>query len=361
MARRKATKSIRRKSITSKLNNLIERRLKSVLESPVLNIVEETTKISDIIKNPEKAVEIGKPLKDNIKIDDSDKAKPFDLIDLVKPDDDGMHKMPDGTMMLDSEMEEDIIVIDKNTLNEENQRRLLEEERMRRTIEDERWSDLKQSFLDDRKRREHFIKEIALMKREFELYLKEKYPDIVGDKAIKTSEIVKTKDEILKARDSIKISLDKHKYIMIERLEKEKLRKVQEGKLKINRKEDSLVSTFLEEEIVIEQQEKLDRNPEIQKLNPIQKQIKEMKDMERELGRPIIPHRDIVESNESDFDTDTETDSTDILIKPEDVSPFENYKERREPLERLRKSLSKNGGDDDYIVNMDKLDRKELE
>lgn len=347
MARRKITKSNRRKSRTSKLNNLIERRLESVLESPVLNIVDETTKISDIIKNPEKSVEIGKPLKDNIRIDDSDKAKPIDLIDLVKPDE-AIADLPD----------EDIIIIDKNTLDEENQRRLFEEERERRAVEDERWEDLKQSFLDDRRRREEFIKQIALMKIEFDLYLKEKYPDIVGDKSIKTEEIDKTQDEIIKSKNLIKKSLDTHKYIMIERLEKEKLRKIREGKLKINRKEDSLVSTFLEEEIVIEQQEKLDRNPEIQKLNPIQKQIKDMKRMERELGRAIIPHRDIIESNESDFDTDTETDSTDILIKPGGESPFENYKERREPLERLRKSLSKNGGEDDYIVNMDKLDRK---
>lgn len=350
MARRMTTKSSRRKSTSSRLNKLIERRLKSVLESPVLTNVEESTKIADIIKNPEVSVSIGKPLKDNIKIDNSDEAKPIELIDILKPDD-VTSDLPD----------EDVIVIDKNLLNEENQRRLFEEERERRAVEDERWADLQQSFIDDRKRREHFIKEIELMKIEFDLYLKEKYPDIVGEKSIRTSDIDKTKEIITIARSEIKKSLSKHKYIMIQRLEKEKLRKVREGKFKINLKEDSLVSTFLEEEIVIEQQEKLDRNPEIQKLNPIQKQIRDMKAMERELGRPIIPHRDIVESNESDFDTDTETDSTDILIKTEDSSPFENYKERREPLERLRRSLSKNNGEDDYIVNMDKSDRKELE
>jgi hypothetical protein len=350
MASRKATKSRQRKLENSKLNELISKRLKSVLESPVLNTVDETTKISDIIKTPDKTIETGKLLKDNIKIDDSDKAKPIDLIDLIKPD--------EVTFGLP---EDDVIVIDKNQLDEENQRRLFEEERERRLVEDERWADLKQSFIDDKRRREEFIKKIALMKKEFDLYLKEKYPDIVGDKSIKTEEIVKTKEEILRAKALVKKSLEEHKRIMIERLDREKLRKVKEGKFKINIKEDKLVSTFLEEEIVIEQQEKLDRNPEIEGLNPIEKQIKDMKRMEKELGRPIIPHRDIVESNESDFDTDTETDSTDILIKPGNTSPFENYEERREPLERLRKSLSDGKGEDDFIVKMDKSDRKELE
>ena len=33
--------------------------------------------------------------------------------------------------------------------------------------------------------------------------------------------------------------------------------------------------------------------------------------MEIRLGRPIVPHRDIVESNESDFDSESASKSTD--------------------------------------------------
>ena len=64
MASRKATKSRQRKLENSKLNELISKRLKSVLESPVLNTVDETTKISDIIKTPDKTIETGKLLKE---------------------------------------------------------------------------------------------------------------------------------------------------------------------------------------------------------------------------------------------------------------------------------------------------------
>ena len=59
--------------------------------------------------------------------------------------------------------------------------------------------------------------------------------------------------------------------------------------------------------------------------------------MEIRLGRPIVPHRDIVESNESDFDSESASKSTDLLIKPKEESPFENYEEKREILEVLRR------------------------
>ena len=145
---------------------------------------------------------------------------------------------------------------------------------------------------------------------------------------------------------------------MIKRVEEEKIRKQKEIKLVTNTKTAKNVSTFLEEEIIIEQQEKKDRNPEIDGLNDVQKIIKEANDMEVRLGRPIVPHRDIVESNESDFDSDTATKSTDILIKPSQKSPFENYEEKRDVLEVLRQSLSNNTNEDDFIVKMDKDDRK---
>jgi len=55
-------------------------------------------------------------------------------------------------------------------------------------------------------------------------------------------------------------------------------------------------------------------------LNDVQRTIRDIAAMELQLGRPIIPHRDIVESEESDFDSNTYTKPTDILIKPNDIN-----------------------------------------
>jgi len=46
----------------------------------------------------------------------------------------------------------------------------------------------------------------------------------------------------------------------------------------------------------------------------VQQTIDRVKQIEGELGRSIVPHRDIVESEESDFDTNSSTKSTDVLI-----------------------------------------------
>lgn len=321
---------------------LLEQRLAQVLNAPVKEA--ESTIIKDIIKSPEKEVKTGQLLDDNIKIDDSDKVSADVLLDILKS--------PIATEKPTP------IVIDVATLAAEEQRRLFEEERERRKIEDERWADITQGFEDEAQRRIDFKKEIQLLKLEFDLYLKEKYPDIVGDKSIKTKEVESTKTTIRNLVDAQTLQKNSIKERMVARIEKEKLRKTKEDGFIINKKEDLLVSTFLEEEIVIEQQEKKDRNPELDGLNSVEKQIKDMKLMEKKLGRPIIPHRDIIESEESDFDTDTETDSNDILIREGGETPFENYKERREPLERLRKSLNGEDTEEDFIVKQDKLDRK---
>ena len=122
----------------------------------------------------------------------------------------------------------------------------------------------------------------------------------------------------------------------------EKLRKQKEVKMLTNTKTEKNVSTFLEEEIIIEQQEKIQRNPELDGLNKIERTIKEMKQMEIRLGRPIVPHRDIVESDESDFDSQSATKETDILIRPSQKSPFENYEEKREILDVFLIQMERN-------------------
>jgi len=337
-----------------RLNNLIENRLQSRMSKPLIKNpkrpLEESTKISNIIKEPK-----------NLSPDKSDKATTKELIDLVKPlptnDGDVQSIVSSILNPKTTEIKVDEI-LDTNQFSEEDKRRIFSEEKERRLIEDERFRKIQEAFNDEIERRETFKKELEQMKIEFDLYLKEKYPEIVGEKNIKDGDIEKKKQELRNITDFVKSKKETLKLNMIKRVEEEKIRKQKEVRLVTNTKTEANVSTFLEEEIIIEQQEKKDRNPEIDGLNDVQKIIKEANDMEVRLGRPIVPHRDIVESNESDFDSDTATKSTDILIKPSQKSPFENYEEKRDVLEVLRQSLSNNTNEDDFIVKMDKDDRK---
>jgi hypothetical protein len=351
---------------SSRLNNLIENRLNERLSKPLIKAPkapkEESTKISEIIKQPEEIVKTGKVLEDNKVIDSNDKASTKELIDLVKP----ISTIDDGNAesiinAIKNPKVAEIIadpVPDTKDFNEEDRRRILIEEKERRAIEDERFRKIQEAFNDEIERRETFKKELEQMKLEFDLYLKEKYPEIVGEKNIKDSDIEKRKEEVKQKAKEVKERKEKLKLNMVKRVEGEKIRKQKEIKMVTSTKTARNVSTFLEEEIIIEQQEKKDRNPEIDGLNEVQKIIKEANEMEIRMGRPIVPHRDIVESNESDFDSDTSSKSTDLLIKPKQESPFENYEQKREVLEVLRQSMNNRNGEDDFIVKMDKDDRK---
>jgi|TARA_B100001093_G_scaffold83282_1_gene74780 hypothetical protein len=348
-----------------RLNNLIEKRLNDRMSKPLIKNpkrpLEEATKISKIIKEPEVLVKTGKPLEDNIVITKEDKVSEAELINLVKPlptNDGNVNSIVSAILNpKTTEIKVDPI-LDTKDFNEEDKRRIFAEEKERRAIEDERFRKIQEAFEDEKERRIAFKKELEQMKIEFYLYLKEKYPDIVGEKNIKDKDIEKKKEEAIRLAEEIRIKKEKLKQNMVIRLEEEKIRKQKEIRMVTNTKTEANVSTFLEEEIIIEQQEKKDRNPELDGLNEVERTIKEVKAMEIRLGRPIIPHRDIVESEDSDFDSERATKSTDILIKPSQKSPFENYEEKRDVLEVLRQTLSNNKSEEDFIVKMDKQDRK---
>ena len=134
------------------MNNLIEDRLNERLSKPLIKSQkapkEESTKISEIIKQPEDLVKTGKPLEDNKVIDKSDKATTKELIDLVKPVstiDDGKTESIINAIKNPKVSEVIAAVIDAKDLAEER-RRLYIEEIERRNIEDERFRKIQESF-----------------------------------------------------------------------------------------------------------------------------------------------------------------------------------------------------------------------
>jgi len=169
------------------LNILIQSRLQQRVNKPLVTSptkpISESTKINEIIKEPTTIVDTGKPLDDNKIIDNFDKASESDVIDILKPN-------------VIKPLDVPVVIPNKNELDIRDQRRMFFEEQERRKLSDERWDELQQAFRDEAERRKVFQKELELMKLEFDLYLKEKYPDIVGEKFIKDTEVEQTKKSL---------------------------------------------------------------------------------------------------------------------------------------------------------------------
>ncbi len=326
------------------MNEVVRERLKKpqrpFVESPMLPESQQT-ELENIIAPLEDVVDSGRALDDNKFIKETDRFGVDDIINEFT-----------STPILFEEPPAPVSINESNLSSEDAARLLLEEE-LRRTISDERRRDLDESFKDETQRRIDFETEIELMRSEFKLYLKEAFPNITGNRDIKngTEETLKseTKTKKQKNRNNVK-QLQKNK---VARLQREKKRKQQEASFKINKLKEKEVQTFFEEEIIIEQREKIERNPEIEKLNSVQRQIKEVKEMEIRMGRTIVPHRDIVESEESDFDSNTYTSPDDILIKPDNMKRSLEQQRKAVRMEVLRNELNSNRNEEeDYISTL---------
>ena len=259
-------------------------------------------------------------------------------------------------------------VIDVTVLSEIEKRRLASEEQKRRMMGDERSADIQQSFEEEQERKQLFDEEIEVMKFEFEQYLKDKYPEFDKDN-IENRDVVtnppspeelqakeegkqRLREERRRNKQQQKAKKRKLQKQKLQRLEREKERKAQENEFEINKLRRDEINTFLEEDIIIEQKEKLARNPEIEGLNEVQIKLKEIEQFEKRLGRPIIPHRDIVESEESDLDPKAYTNSNDdLIIIPDNIDVVGDL-DKLNKLRELRLELESETDDDkDYVSN----------
>ena len=259
-------------------------------------------------------------------------------------------------------------IIDVTVLSEIEKRRLASEEQKRRMMGDERSADIQQSFEEEQERRQLFDEEIEVMKFEFEQYLKDKYPEFDKDNIenrdvvtnppspeelqAKEEEKQRLREERRRNKQQQKAKKRKLQKQKLQRLEREKERKAQENEFEINKLRRDEINTFLEEDIIIEQKEKLARNPEIEGLNEVQIKLKEIEQFEKRLGRPIIPHRDIVESEESDLDPKAYTNSNDdLIIIPDNIDVVGDL-DKLNKLRELRGELESETDDDkDYVSN----------
>jgi hypothetical protein len=259
-------------------------------------------------------------------------------------------------------------IVDSARLSEQDKRRLAVEEDKRRKLENERSADIQQSFEEEQERRQLFDEEIEVMKFEFEQYLKEQYSEFdksnIANKEVvvdppspeelqaKEEEKQRLREERRRNKQQQKAKKRKLQKQKLQRLEREKDRKSQENEFQINRLREDEIQIFLEDDVILEQKEKMMRNPEIEGLSDVQIKLKEIEQYEMRLGRPIVPHRDIVESDESDLDPKSYTNFDDILIKiPSDLNVVDDL-DKLNKLREYRAELEQNSNDNvDFIID----------
>tara|TARA_B110000285_G_C15010627_1_gene556237 strand:- start:45 stop:1085 length:1041 start_codon:yes stop_codon:yes gene_type:complete len=319
--------------VNAKLNLAANRPL---VKSPTTTKSEKQT-LSDIIKPLETLVNTGEVLDDNVKITDVDKDTLGDLERVLSFNPKSVDITPEP--------------IRADTLSDEDRRRLFNEEKKRRGIEDERFEELTIALEEDEVRRGMFQEEIRIMKEEFNIYLEKTFPEFTNGKLVDREKMDEMKREAMIRKSEMEQEKKKLQLKKIDRLSKEKKRKLKEAKFKFHRLKPSEVNTFFEEDVLIEQREKISKNPELKGLNKIQKTINDFKEMEIRLGRSIVSHRDIVESDDSDFDTKSYLDSDDILIRPEFNRNREDEIRKEIMLKELRYKLKPNRIEDDFIDN----------
>ena len=318
--------------IKSKLNTLIGRPMTQPPMSPSIN----DSDLESIIKPLDTVVDTGELIDDNkfIKSEDATPIQEVSAAVISQP-------TPIPTV--------EVFDKNKNRLSESDEARLLLEEETRRKMGDARIDDFNNAEIEEQERRLLFDEDIQLMISDFQVFLKTEFPEFVGNKNINDGDTERIKTETKQKKKQNKTKLTQLQKKKLTRLQKEKKRKETEGNLKLNKISEKEVQTFFEEEIVIEQQQKLAINTQLTKLNPVERQMKEFEEMEIRMGRPIVPHRDIVESEESDFDINTYTEQGDILIKPFDSKKEMEEQMKNDRLEVLRRDLNKDTAEEDYI------------
>lgn len=237
------------------------------------------TRLNKLISSVKKILSTGDPTDTNKLITKNDKASTDELNSLI-------NNQPTA--------QPSVTVVSAASLSESDSKKLLTEEQKRRKIDDARRLDVEEAQKDEMERRLLFDDKVQLMKDEYQLFLKNNYPNVVGEKQIKDSDVSTLQASINQRKTQFEVKENQLKDRIVERLEREKRRKVQESKLTVNRV--TFNQRFFESEVEKEYEEKLVNNPEIENLTDVQQTIKQLSELEEKLGTKIIPHRHMMET-----------------------------------------------------------------
>ena len=226
----------------------------------------------------------------------------------------------------------------------------LDNERIRRNTEDERRIAIDILIADEPQTKLEFDEYITNLQLEFDLLMQSKYPSFT-----------RTPTTTPKEKEDLKISIDveqkRLKMLQLsrraknrKRREDELARKDAERALKYAELRDEEQQDIFEDTVNDDMIEESEENLDLNNMTDIERARKEINELERKLGREVVPHRDIIESTDSDFDIDSQLNPTDILIRDDIEMDTGLTEERQLELLELKESMDSDEVEGLYIT-----------
>jgi hypothetical protein len=226
----------------------------------------------------------------------------------------------------------------------------LDNERIRRNTEDERRIAIDILIADEPQTKLEFDEYITNLQLEFDLLMQSKYPSFT-----------RTPTTTPKEKEDLKISIDveqkRIKALQLsrraknrKRREDELARKAAERALKYAELRDEEQQDIFEDTVNDDMIEESEENLDLNNMTDIERARKEINDLERKLGREVVPHRDMIESVDSDFDSDSQLKPGDILIRDTVETDTGLTEERQLELLELKESMDSDEVEGLYIT-----------
>jgi len=228
--------------------------------------------------------------------------------------------------------------------------RFLENEMDRRDIERRRRIAIDALIGDEPQTKLDFDEYIATLQSEFDLLMQSEYPWFTRNVITTPKEKEDLKIANQANLERLKNSREARRAKYRKALDYEVIRKSAETNLTYNTLRDDEQQDIFEDTVNDGITASDEENSDSNSMTDIEKTKQSINDLERKLGRAIVPHRDIIESADSDFDSDSQLKPGDILIRDTVETDSGLTEERQFELLELKESMESDEVDGLYIT-----------
>jgi len=223
---------------------------------------------------------------------------------------------------------------------------LIQSEAIRRTTEDERRVAIDAVIAAEPQTKLDFDNYAEMLQLEFDLLMQNNYPWFVRGNNWTVAERAQKEKEVESEIRNLKLILEKRRAQNLKNKKVELARKSKESKLIQSKLIDDEQQFFFEEVVNDDEIEIQEENEASSNMTDVEKAKKAIDDIEDKLGRAVVPHRDMIESTDSDFDIESQLNPDDILIRDDREADISLTHEHQLELLQLQKSMEDAGEDE---------------
>ena len=244
-----------------------------------------------------------------------------------------------------------IVVFNGYTLETFDERmRFLDDEFTRRSNEDERRIAIDALIAAEPQTKLDFDAHAVLLQSEFDLLMQEKYPWFVRELNTTPAERKQKAKELKIEKERLELVWETRRAQNQKNYDAELARKAVEAQLKWQKLRDEEQQDIFEDVVADDEIEIREENSDSNNMTDIEKAKKAIADLESRLGKSIVPHRDMIESTDSDFDHESQLNPDDILIRDDMETDSGLTIERQIELLELKESMESADVEEFYIT-----------